>query len=292
MAINIMLPFYGDFKYLQQTVNSVLQQNNSNWNLTVVDDGFPDHAVAEWFKTINDTRVTYLRNENNLGANGNYVRCLELATDEYCVILGADDLLEKNFIDHALFLIQKFPKAEIFQPGVVVIDEGNEVVFPLIDRAKSAIRPKISSPIELSGEELMTSLMLGNWLYFPSIIWKTEEIKKIGFRKGLNVCQDLGLCVDVASKGGILVLSPEQTFKYRRHSQSDSSLRAFNGERFIEESNFFNQLASEFKLLGWHKASFVARLRLMSRFNSLFVATRALKAGKSPWVLLGLSLKP
>ena len=82
MTIDIALPFYGDVDFMKQTVASVLDQSDPDWRMIVVDDGFPDESLPGWFATLNDSRVIYSRNERNLGANGNFQKCLGLLSAE------------------------------------------------------------------------------------------------------------------------------------------------------------------------------------------------------------------
>jgi hypothetical protein len=110
--------------------------------------------------------------------------------------------------------------------------------------------------------------MTGNWLYFPAVLWRTAEVKGVGFREGLNVAQDLGLAIDLLMRGGTLMVIDEILLDYRRHAGGDSTVRALSGTRFIEERSFFKQLAKEFDLLNWNKASRAAHIHVTSRLNA------------------------
>jgi len=286
VKLDIALPFYGDVTFLRETVASVLAQTDPNWCLLVVDDGYPDESLPGWFADLNDDRIFYQRNEVNLGANGNFQKCLKLVTSEYCVVMGADDLLEPNYVEIMRIAATENPGLAMFHPAVTIINEENVGIETRLDRVKNLIRPSGTSPQVVSGEVLAKSLMRGNWMYFPSIIWKTEKIKAIGFRPGLNVCQDLALAVDVIIAGGELVILDDKLFRYRRHSSSDSSVRAFSGERFVEEADFFNGLAREFKKMGWKKAAREARLHLTSRLHAATIIVPVIKAKQNPSALL------
>jgi hypothetical protein len=271
MRLEIAIPFYGDPDLLKAAVSSVIRQSDPHWNLIVVDDCYPDESLALWFDQLADDRIRYQRNEQNLGANRNFQKCIDLVRSEFCVVMGADDLLQENFVDCMKELIEKFPSASMYLGGVSVIDEIDNPVKPLPDRVKKALRPSTDSPGEYEGESIARSLMLGNWLYFPAIVWKSQLIKEVGFRSNLNVCQDLALTIDLLVKGYSMVLSEEKCFSYRRSEASDSSVRAINGDRFSEEAKFFTQLANEFATIGWTKASRAAKLRLSSRAHALLM---------------------
>ena len=74
-----MLPHFGRLDLAQETVRSVLAQDDPGWRLTVVDDSgeLPDDGLGAWCAELGDPRVRYLRNGRNLGINRNFQRCVE-----------------------------------------------------------------------------------------------------------------------------------------------------------------------------------------------------------------------
>lgn len=286
MKFDIALPFYGDVGFLKEAVASVIAQTDPNWRLLVVDDGYPDETLPAWFAGLNDSRISYLRNVENLGANGNFQKCLSLVTSEFCVVMGADDILEPDFIEVVTNTILKYPEASIIHPGIKIVDEENNTISTRSEVIKLKIRNSIESKQILHGEALATSLMKGNWMYFPAITWRTRIIQEIGFRSGFNVCQDLGLAMDLIMQGGKMVLIDDEIFRYRRHVSSDSSIKAINGQRFIDERNFFKVMNTDLKSLGWNKAARAARLHLTSRLHAASLIPACIGRGKNPWNLV------
>lgn len=269
MTIDIMLPFYGDVELMRQTVRSVIAQEDPNWRLTVVDDGYPDDSIPGWFDSLKDERVRYLRNEQNLGANQNYRKCLDLAEADLMVMMGADDIMLPNYVGTVRAAHEAHPSAAIIQPGVDVIDEHGEISRNMVDETKKRFyQPKVTTRRALGGEDLVVSLLRGNWLYFPALCWRTEVIKKVGFRDNLHVVQDLALVIDLLQRGEQMVVDPAVAFHYRRHSASDSSFKALNGARFIEERNYFLDVADRLRAQGWDRAARVARRHVSSRLHA------------------------
>jgi len=286
VKFDIALPFYGDVGFLKEAVASVIAQTDPNWRLLVVDDGYPDETLPAWFAGLNDSRISYLRNVENLGANGNFQKCLNLVKSEFCVVMGADDILEPDFIEVVTNTILKYPEASIIHPGIKIVDEENNIISTRSEVIKLKIRNSIESKQILHGEALATSLMKGNWMYFPAITWRTRIIQEIGFRSGFNVCQDLGLAMDLIMQGGKMVLIDDEIFRYRRHVSSDSSIKAINGERFIDERNFFKVMNTDLKSLGWNKAALAAKLHLTSRLHAASLIPACIRRGKNPWNLV------
>lgn len=282
MAIDVMLPYYGDVDHFKKAVDSVLAQSYADFRLIVVDDGYPDPEPARYMCeiTARDSRVTYEKNETNLGANGNYRKCLGMVTAPIVVVMGADDVMLPNYLQVVADGFAAVPDAAVMEVGVSVIDEHGAPVRGLSDTVKAFTQPKADGRTVLHGEKLMTSLMHGNWTYFPSLAWNSEWVKRIGFREGLDVVQDLALLVDVITGGGHMIYDPTLAFLYRRHSASDSSVRALDGRRFDEEARFFAGEADAFAARGWTNAARAARLHVTSRLNALSLLPTAAKAGK------------
>ena len=286
MALDIALPFYGDVAFMKQTVQSILNQSDPNWRLVVVDDGYPDETLPGWFSSLQDQRIEYQRNVQNLGANGNFQKCLGLLSAEYCLVMGADDLLELNFVERINDLIRANPGISMIHPGVKVIDENNEFISTRSDQVKKSIRESQGISKVLSGEPLARSLMEGNWMYFPSIVWKTKTIQEIGFRPGFHVCQDLGLAMDLIMQGGEMALIEDEIFRYRRHQESDSSVKAINGDRFKDERHFFAVMAKDLKSIGWNSASRAAKVHSTSRLHAASLIPACIARKQNPLPLL------
>lgn len=286
LTIDVLFPYYGDVEMMKKAVNSVIAQTYENWTLKVFDDGFPSDEPELFFKGLIDeefskrgnSRISYEKNEQNLGANGNYRKALERATSKYYVMMGADDMMHADFLETFVKALDKAGDFDIYQPMVETIDEHDKVYLPLVDRVKRSIMPKKVGL--LKGEDFAISYIHG-WHYFPSMIWKTESARQVGFNTAYDVVQDVNMGLDIIQNGGSFYFDKgNTTFSYRRHSQSDSSVRALDGRRFVEEKNFYNQKVKEFHALGWNRAEKVARRHYFSRLNALSLFGKAMKSEK------------
>jgi glycosyltransferase involved in cell wall biosynthesis len=266
VKIDILLTYWGEFELLKKAVESVFAQNEKNWRLLVFDDCYPSLEAQEYFKTVQDKRVTYYRNKTNLGITANFNYALSHATAKYCTFLGCDDMMLPNYINTALRHIED---ADFYQPNCEVINSNDEVYLPLGDRVKKMLAPKKSGIY--SGEKVVTSLCNGNWLYFPSIMWKTELVRKYGFDEKYKIVEDLILACNILKNDGKLYVDKtEPTFRYRRYANSMSSReKSKQGVRFKEEDDIYNKLATEFDKMNWHRAARASRLHIMSRVNRL-----------------------
>jgi glycosyltransferase involved in cell wall biosynthesis len=277
-SIDVMMPYYGDVPMMQAAVRSVLEQSDPDWHLTVVDDG-EAAGVPEWFAALEDTRVDYQRNPVNLGVTGNFRKCVDLAKRDRMVMMGSDDLMLPDYLATVRALEALSPGAGIVQPGVEIIDEGGRVVGGgLVDATKRRIyAPKGPGPHRLRGQELAVSLLRGNWLYFPSICWRTDAVAAVGFRAELEVIQDLDMIIKLVERGEELVAGDHVCFQYRRHSGSESAKQAVDGRRFAEARAYFLETADRLDSIGWTEAAAISRRHRSARLHALTLVPAALK---------------
>lgn len=279
MTFDIMLPFWGRPDHFQLAVRSVLAQTHEDFRLVVVDDVYPDLEPGRWVQGLGDPRVEYHRNEQNLGVSKNYLRCVDLMRSRHSMLMGCDDIMLPRFIERTLELLAEAPDADVIQPGVQVIDGDGQPSQPMADRVKAFLAPRGSMPQSLRGEDMATTLARANWTYFPSLVWKVERIRAIGFRSDLDIVQDIAMLLDIAAAGGRLVVDDEVVFQYRRHASSVSSKTAVSGVRFDQERTVFDDAARTFARLGWRRARSAARWRATSRLNALTHLPLAMRAG-------------
>jgi glycosyltransferase involved in cell wall biosynthesis len=267
-----MLPHYGRLDLVQATIRSVLAQDDPNWRLTILDDTgeSADDALADWCAGLDDKRVQYRLNPRNLGINRNFQQCVDLVEHDLAVLVGNDDLMLPGYIGTVRRAHAAHPEAAIIQPGVEVVDADGAPARSLVDLGKRWVyAPRVTEATVFAGQELAVSLLRGNWLYFPSICWRSEPLRRTGFREGVDVVQDLALVLDLVLDGESLLVEPTTCFRYRRHDASVSSAHAADGRRFTEERTFFLETADRMTARGWPRAARAARRHLSSRINAL-----------------------
>jgi glycosyltransferase involved in cell wall biosynthesis len=280
VTFDIMLPYYGNVSYAQEATRSVLAQDDQDWRLTVVDDCYCDDAAGRWFAGITDERITYRRNERNLGVNRNFQQCLDLARHEHLVIIGADDVMLPNYLTTVRSVLAEHPDVEIVQPGVRIVDAAGRPTRSLVDETKQRVyTPRFTGRTVLAGERLAVSLLRGNWLYFPALCWRTKSVQAVGFRTGLDVVQDLALVIDLVQRGAALAVDDTVCFRYRRHPDSVSSLGAVRASRFVEERDYFLDVEERMRTRGWNHAARVAHRHVSSRLHALTRMPGALGRG-------------
>jgi len=273
-SLHVLIPAYGPSPHLRLALESVLGAARGTAVVTVVDDASPTQDVADIAREAG-ADVEYVRLPENLGVAGAFQACADLSRGEYTVLMGSDDVMEPWFLDEVRDLVERFEHPEMVSTDVLVIDGDGETANPLADRVKRLRTPRTDLPIELSGEPFVRTLLTGNWLYFPAIAWRTDELRARGFRTTMGTAMDLELELRILFGAGRMAWSPRKSFRYRRHAASVSSRTAASGDRFDEERALFEWAASECVSLGWPRAARAARWHLTSRLHDVVATMRA-----------------
>lgn len=89
--VSIIMPSYNTAKFISETIESVINQTYSNWELVIVDDCSSDDTDAVVAR-YEDKRIRYLKNERNSGAAVSRNYALREAKGRWIAFLDSDDL--------------------------------------------------------------------------------------------------------------------------------------------------------------------------------------------------------
>lgn len=97
--ISIVMPSYNTEKYISESINSVLAQTYTNWELIIVDDCSTDNTDEIIKPYLSDERIKYLKNEKNSGAAISRNYALREAKGKYVAFLDSDDTWEPEKLE-------------------------------------------------------------------------------------------------------------------------------------------------------------------------------------------------
>ena len=90
---SILIANYNNGCYLQEAIDSVLEQDYGNWEIVIVDDKSTDNSFEIYDKYKDDGRFHVYFNEGNKGAGYTKNRCVQMAKGELCGFVDPDDKL-------------------------------------------------------------------------------------------------------------------------------------------------------------------------------------------------------
>jgi glycosyltransferase involved in cell wall biosynthesis len=128
--VSVCIPSYNNEEFIAQTLESVLDQSFSDFELIVVDDCSTDRTVSI-IKGFSDPRIRFSQNPRNLGLIGNWNKTLSCARGKYVKLLCGDDLLELDCLARQAPVLEDTSNRDVVLAicNRTVINSPGEVVF-------------------------------------------------------------------------------------------------------------------------------------------------------------------
>ena len=273
--ITYAVPYYSGLGYLRMALQSLIGQENKHWLAIVLDDRGGEDA-EETVRSFNDDRISYVRNETNLGLSGNWNKALSLVTTELVTIFHSDDELESNYTDLVLGLMARYPEAVAGHCRARVIGPTGKALWSLPDEVKKIIRPKGIDDIVTEGEEGLLSLVKGAWIFCPTLCYRKNLLPSGGFSSTWKFVLDVDLTSRILFDGGVVVGTPIVGYRYRRHLTNQTALLTESNIRFQEEIDHLNQVSLRSSEIGWKRVQRSANRKVIVRLHMLYQALRAI----------------
>lgn len=122
--VTISIPTYKGAAFIGETIESVLSQSFQDFEILVFDDASPDET-REAVMSIKDKRISYFRNENNLGPEGNWNLGLRAAKGTYYKLLPHDDLLSEGALSRQVKVLEADE-----DEAIALVFGGRDVIGP------------------------------------------------------------------------------------------------------------------------------------------------------------------
>jgi glycosyltransferase involved in cell wall biosynthesis len=228
----ICIPAYNVAATIAQTVESVLRQSYANMQVLVVDNQSTD-ATSDIVRRLADPRLTLHQNPVNIGAEGNFNRCIELASGTYTAIYHADDIYEPDMVAKQVAFLDAHPQAGAVFTEASLIDQFGRTIGAISQPPTLAV----TGPLHDFPTVFKAILEHSNFLICPSVMARTEIYQQhvVGWRGELfGSSADLDVWLRILEKAPIGII-PEKTMRYR---VSDSQWSA-NVRANTEQADFF-----------------------------------------------------
>ena len=112
--ISVIIPFYNDKKYIEQTINCVLNQTFPHYEILIIDDGSKDEESLKKLEEIEklDKRIKVFHKENEgASATRDFGASKSANSSKYLFFLDSDDLIVDTYLECAYWTLETNPKA-------------------------------------------------------------------------------------------------------------------------------------------------------------------------------------
>jgi glycosyltransferase involved in cell wall biosynthesis len=203
LPLSVVMPVYNGEKYLEEAINSVLNQTFTDYELLIIDDGSTDSSL-KIIHSIKDSRIRLIKNEKNQGVA--YTRNVGLneAKGEYLAWMDCDDLIEPNRLETQINFLKENLGIGICGTALERFGEG---------------KPRVSR--EFSDSKMIKAALL----FYPSIrpataMYRMKMVRdaKLSYDTRLAVAEDYDFYFEASFHFPIKNL--DQVLYYYRSSES------------------------------------------------------------------------
>ena len=274
--ISVVIPVFNGERTIQETIESVLNQTCSDFEIIVINDGSQD-STLQIVSNISDPRLRVLTYPNaGLAVSRN--RGITEATGEYVAFLDADDLWTPDKLEAQLNRLQENPKAAVAYSWTDFIDESGGFVRP-------------AAHFTISGN-VFTRLLLTNFLDNGSnpLICRQALIEVGGLDESLKAAEDWDLYLRLAARYPFVVVTSPQVLY--RVSEDSMSVNVFRQETETLQviNKVFSQAPESLKYLRSYSLANVYKYLTFKALNGTPIRKRGLVAIK--FLLLAIINEP
>ncbi len=214
--VSVGMPVYNRESYVAEAIEAHLRQTYTDFELVITDNNSTDRSgeICRAYAA-RDPRVKYFRNEENLGAAGNFRRCFELSQGEYFRWHPSDDLVGPELLelcvevlDRDLSVITAYPRTRLIDAFGEIISDYDENLHIMDERPSVRFR------------EVLKRLRLCNLQYGLS---RRDKLARTGLLRSY-AGGDIPLIAEMSLYGKFFEV-PEHLFYRRMHEEASSAMK-------------------------------------------------------------------
>lgn len=240
--VHILLATYNGEQYIEEQLESILNQNDKNWKLHICDDCSSDKTleIIQRFTKLEPERVFCSVNEKNLGARETFSRLFrEVREPGYYAFCDQDDVWDPDKLTIMLRTLReeekKKKKAILVYSDVRIIDEHGG------DKNGSFIR---NSGLYPPSAKMLEHLLLYNFIQGSAMMWNYELHALVKMIPEQALMHDWWLALVAAGQGKIIFI--DRTLgAYRQHS--DNVVGAFDRKKWHDS------MVKKSRISNWHR---------------------------------------
>lgn len=231
--VSVIVPVYNVEKFIEETMDCVLAQTYTDWELLLVEDCSTDSTVTlirQYMERTRDPRIRLIRQPSNMGAARARNRGLKEAEGRYIAYLDADDLWAPEKLERELAFLKEKDAAFVFT-GYEFADENGRGVGKVVH-----------VPETLTYRQALSNTTI----FTTTVMFDLEKLSREQLEMPVIKSEDTALWFKVL-RGGVTAHGlDENLVKYRRGGKSLSSnklealRRIWNLYRKAEGMNVFS----------------------------------------------------
>jgi glycosyltransferase involved in cell wall biosynthesis len=204
--VSVVIPVYNSEKYLQQAIDSILNQTYTNLELILINDVSTDKS-KEICLSNKDPRVFYYENEKNLGIALTRNAGFSKTKGKYIAILDNDDISLPERIEKQVDFLENNPDYGMCGTFYSVIDGEGKLVF------------KVELPTD--AKDIHTFLLLQNCFSHSTTMYRSDLAKELPYLVKYDAISEYYLWLQMSQRSKLANL-PVNLGLYRIHGKNFS----------------------------------------------------------------------
>ncbi len=205
---SILIPVHSETLYLHETIDSILSQTHSNFNVVFVEDRLQDRSRKWLHKLVEANTNFFIIDSIKPGISAALNFGLQECRSKYIIRIDADDLMEKTRVQKQIEFMEENPGISVLGSQIELFnDEG--------------IMGMSNYPTK--NEEIIGQMSYLNAIAHPSVILRRETIINLGFYDPYyDGIEDFELWQRLIQKGAQFENLPEPLTRYRIHQKQST----------------------------------------------------------------------
>lgn len=202
MRFSVIIPLYNKAPYVAKTIQSVLTQTYTDYELIIMDDGSQDDSFDVALKVIVGHSHCHLYRQRNKGVSMARNNAVALSRGDYLCFLDADDWWEPTFLEEMSKLVEEFPDAGIYGTDYTIVNETKHKTRVAPIGVESGFEKGYINYCQVYAKTLampMTSISVA----IPRLVFYEMG----GFPQGIRLGEDFLLWIRIALKYKVVFLN-------------------------------------------------------------------------------------
>lgn len=220
MKISIIIASYNYAQYIEEAIDSVINQSYQDWEMIIVDDGSSDNSV-EIIKTYceKDNRIKFLQHEDgqNKGLKETILLALKHSSGEWIAFLESDDYFLPDYLVKKAEIVEKYSDVKLIFNKVKFLDENNGQNKKQKRRFEK--KQKKLSSINFPRNMFYDFYINNMILTFSCVMVESSTLKAMNFDTPTDFFLDWWLWIHLAYKNDFYYIDEELT-SWRLHDFS------------------------------------------------------------------------
>lgn len=210
--VTVLMPVYNVEKYIEKSIDSILNQTYKNFELIIIDDGSTDKTIEKICK-YKDERIILKRNETNKGLPYTRNLGLSMATGEYIAFLDGDDIAHEKRLELQIDLLENNNQIDLVGSNYIAFDDFGK---------------KYKSNLMINPEEIRANFMFRNSLQNSAVTLRRNivENKKLKYNEKYFTCQDYGFWAEYGNKSNMYNVKEPLLYYREGHDSVTSKSKA------------------------------------------------------------------